>query len=82
MRKEYDLKKLKPRKGPVKVDKDAAKVPISLRVDGSVLSSLKSEADRLGLPYQTYIGSLLHQYVNGELIEKKTIELLKRFKVS
>ena len=82
MKKEYDLRKLKPRPGTVKVDKEAAKVPISLRVDGSDLSALKSEAERLGLPYQTYIGSLLHQYVSGELIEKKTVELLKKLKAS
>ena len=82
MRKTYDLKKLKPRPGTVKVDKDAAKVPISIRVDGSVLGSLKSEAERLGLPYQTYIGSLLHQYVRGDLIEKKAVELLKKLKAS
>lgn len=73
MKKEYDLKKLKPRPG-------AAKVPISIRVDGSVLSSLKSEAERLGLPYQTHIGSLLHQYVHGELIEKKAVALLNKLK--
>ena len=82
MKKEYDLSKLKPRKGEVKIDKEATKVPISLRVDGSVLASLKSEAERLGLPYQTYIGSVLHQFTSGELIEKKTVELLKKLKVS
>ena len=78
MKKEYDLKKLKPRKTEVKVDKEAAKIPISLRLDGSVLASLRGEAEKLGLPYQTYIGSLLHQYVRGELIEKKVVDLLNK----
>jgi len=82
MKKEYSLKKLKPRPGTLKVDKEAAKVPISIRVDGAVLASLKSEAQRLGLPYQTYVGSLLHQYVGGDLIEKKTVEILKKLKAS
>jgi predicted DNA binding CopG/RHH family protein len=82
MKKQYDLKKLKRRPGKPKTDKDAAKVPISLRVDGSVLASLKSEADRLGIPYQTHIGSILHQYANGELIAKMTVELLRRMQVS
>jgi len=68
---EYDLKKLRPRTGAVKVDKNAAKIPISLRVDESVLALLKSEAERLGLPYQTFIGSLLHQYVRGELTRQR-----------
>ncbi len=78
MKKEYDLRKLKPRPGKVKVDKDAAKVPISIRIDGGVLADLKTEADRLGIPYQTHVGSVLHQYVNGELIQRKTIDLLKK----
>ncbi len=82
MNKEYELKKLKRRPGPVKVDKDAAKVPISIRVDGSILAHLKTEAERLGLPYQTYIGSVLHQFARGELIERKSVELLKKLKVS
>lgn len=71
MRKEYDLKKLKQRKGTVKVDVQAAKCPISIRLDASVLAGLKTEAARLGMPYQTLIGSLLHRYVNGELIDRK-----------
>ena len=82
MKKEFDLKKLKPRPGKPKVDKDAAKVPISLRLDGGVLAALKTEAERLGIPYQTHIGSVLHQYANGDLIEKKTVDLLKRLQVS
>ena len=72
MKKEYDLKKLKRRPGKVKSDVDAAKVPISIRLDGGVLSTLKTEAERLGIPYQTLIGSLLHRYSIGELVDRKT----------
>ena len=82
MKKEYDLTALKKRPGKVKVDQEAAKVPISLRLDGSILSFFKSEAERLGLPYQTLVSSILHQYASGELIEKKTVDLLKRIKAS
>ncbi len=71
MKKEYDLKKLKRRPGKFKSDIDAAKVPISIRLDGGVLSTLKTEAERLGIPYQTLIGSLLHRYSNDELVDKK-----------
>lgn len=78
MKKEYDLKKLKKRPGTVKVDKDAAKVPTSIRLDGSVLAQLKSEAERFGIPYQTLIGSILFRYITGELIETKTVHLLKK----
>ena len=80
MKQEYNLKNLKKRRGKVKADKSAAKVPISLRVDGSDLGSLKDEANRLGVPYQTLVSSILHQYINGDLIEKKTVEMLKKLK--
>ncbi len=75
MKKEYDLKKLKKRSGALKVDATAAKTPISIRVDGSVLGALKTEAERQGIPYQTFIGSLLHRYVHGELVDKKAAEV-------
>jgi len=82
MKKEYDLKKMKKREGKVKSSKDAAKVPISLRVDGGVLAELRDEAEKLGLPYQTFISSILYQYAHGDLINKKSIDILKEFKVS
>ncbi len=71
MKKEYDLKKLKKRTGGVKVDPNAAKTPISIRIDGNILATLKTEADRLGIPYQTFISSILHRYANAELVDKK-----------
>lgn len=80
MKKEYDLKKLRKRPGTIKVDSQAAKSAISIRLDGSVLAGFKTEAARLGIPYQTLIGSVLHRYVNGELMDKKAIAAAKRFK--
>jgi predicted DNA binding CopG/RHH family protein len=82
MKKEYDLTNLKKRPGKVRVDKSAAKIPVGLRLDGSDLALLKSEAERRGIPYQTLVGSILHQYLNEELIERKTVEVLKKLKVS
>lgn len=75
MKAEYDLKKLKKRPGKVKVDHDAAKIPINIRLDGSVLANLKTEAGRLGLPYQTFIGSILFRYANGELVDLKATDI-------
>lgn len=80
MKKEYDLKKLKKRPGKVKSSAEAAKVPISIRLDGSVLAAIKTEAERLGIPYQTYVGSILHRYANGELIDEKAADLVKLIK--
>ena len=75
MKREYNLSKLKKRAGKVKVDPDAAKTPISIRLDGAVLADLRSEAERLGIPYQTLIGSILHRYIKGELVDPKAIDL-------
>ena len=47
-----------------------------------VLAVLKTEAERLGIPYQTYIGRVLYGFAQGELIDRKTVDLLKQLKVS
>jgi uncharacterized protein (DUF4415 family) len=77
MKREYNLGKLKKRPGKVKIDPDAAKTPTSIRLDGTVLADLRSEADRLGIPYQTLISSILHRYVQGELVDPKAIDLVR-----
>jgi uncharacterized protein (DUF4415 family) len=75
MKREYSLDKLRKRPGKGKVDSGAAKTPISIRLDGTVLADLRSEADRLGMAYQTLISSILHRYVRGELVDPKAIDL-------
>lgn len=77
MKKNYDLKNLKKRPGKVKVDPDAVRVMISLKIDANNLSDLKTEAERLGMPYQTLINSILHRYVSGELVDKRELKILK-----
>lgn len=77
MKKEYDLKKLKKRSRAPKLDKQSAKTAISVRLDGSDLAEIRSEAERLGIPYQTLIGSVLHRYVAGELVDRDLIDLKK-----
>ncbi len=80
MKKEYNLKKLRKRPGPVKVIDEAAKVPISIRLDGAELAEIRTEAERFGIPYQTFIGSILHRYVAGELVDRKSPDLQKLIK--
>jgi predicted DNA binding CopG/RHH family protein len=75
MKKEYNLRKLKKRPGRVKVNSEAAKTPISIRLDGSVLAEIRTEADRLGIPYQSFVGSILHRYVTGELVDLKSVNI-------
>ncbi len=72
------MKKLKKRPGKVKVDPEASKIPISIRLDGYILANLRTEADRLGIPYQTFIGSILHRFVQGDLVDKTLNESRKK----
>ncbi len=74
MKKEYDLKNMKERKNTQ--DRQANKVQISLRLDGSLIAKVKEEAHRLGIPYQTLVQSILHQYINGELLSSKELSRL------
>ena len=80
MKKEYDLSKLKKRPKKTSVDKDAVKTQISLRIDGSDLSDIRTEAERLGIPYQTFISSILHRYATGDLVDRKSPEIKRLIK--
>ena len=40
---------------------------ISIRLSAGNLEKLRSKAMELGLPYQTLIGSILHQYAEGKV---------------
>ena len=80
MKKEYELSKLKKRPGKLKVDPEASKTAISIRLDAEVLADLRSEAERLGIPYQTLIGSVLHRFTSGDLIDLKAIDLKELLK--
>lgn len=74
MKKEYNLDKLKKRKDPVKSSKAATKVPVNIRLDGSTVAAIKTEAARMGLPYQTLISSILHRFAIGDLVDKGSIQ--------
>jgi predicted DNA binding CopG/RHH family protein len=71
-----DLSKFK-RVDPKRVDPSASKTPVSLRMDVEDLVAIRDEADRLGIPYQTLIGSIVHRFVSGQLLDKKEVELKK-----
>ena len=51
MRANYDLKKLKKRPRKTKVDLEAARIMISLKIDANDLASVKTESERVGIPY-------------------------------
>ncbi|MEH6504183.1 MAG: antitoxin [Cycloclasticus sp.] len=43
---------------------------INIRLSSRDLRSLQSRALREGIPYQTLVSSVLHKFVDGQLIEK------------
>jgi len=45
---------------------------INLRISSKDLEDIQSLAVEEGLPYQTLMSSILHKYVSGRLVEKKT----------
>ncbi|NKB62894.1 MAG: hypothetical protein GKR95_23280 [Gammaproteobacteria bacterium] len=46
------------------------KIPIGLRLPKRDVDRAKSLALQKGVPYQTLISSVLHQYLDGELVER------------
>ena len=55
---------------------------VNIRVSEQDLTQIRMKADREGIPYQTLISSVLHKYVNDQLIDEqqviKTLELIGR----
>ena len=43
---------------------------INIRLSSKDLEMIKTTAVELGLPYQTLVSSILHQYVTGRLVQK------------
>ena len=49
------------------------KVSVTLRLDANDLEQAKRAAEKEGLPYQTFISSVLHRFLNGTLVDEKSI---------
>ncbi len=47
--------------------KAAKSKKINLRISDEDLSLVKKKAEESGIPYQTLIGSLIHQYASGKI---------------
>lgn len=75
-----DVAKLKPpTKAEQKKFKSAAKdfmknnTKMNIRIDQFELEKIKEQAELAGLKYQTFIKSVLHKYITGQLVEKNKI---------
>jgi len=74
-----DKKNLKhPTKKDQQMFKKAAKqyianeTKMNIRIDPYELQIIKKFADDAGLKYQTFIKSIVHKYITGQLVEKRT----------
>ena len=43
---------------------------INIRLSSRDLDKLRQQAAKFGMPYQTLIASILHQYVTGEMVRR------------
>jgi len=46
---------------------------MNIRIDPLELEKIKEEASREGLKYQTFIKSILHKYITGQLVDKNKL---------
>lgn len=63
------------------IKKAKEKKSVSLRLHAQDLTLIKQKAEREGIPYQTLISSILHKYINDQLVDQnailKSIQMLK-----
>jgi uncharacterized protein (DUF4415 family) len=79
MKKEYDLKKMKMRRGPV-LDPKNTKVQKTFRIDYEIFVWLYEEGNRRGIGYQTLLNMLLRERMQmGEsiLTESRVREVVR-----
>lgn len=75
-----DIKNLpKPTKAEQTMFKAAAKAykkketKMNIRIDEFELEKIKEFADNEGLKYQSFVKSVLHKYITGQLVERRKI---------
>jgi hypothetical protein len=44
----------------------------------TLVAALKEEAEKQGIPYQTLLGSILRRYLNGDLVDARTVDAIKK----
>jgi predicted DNA binding CopG/RHH family protein len=54
--------------------KERRKQMVSMRLDPENIEGMKERAKVEGIPYQTLINSVLHRFLNGDLISKDSLK--------
>ena len=75
---EFDLSQIQNDEENSKLLKKSAKAfvkkeetKMNIRISSSELEKIKAVAMQEGLKYQTFIKSILHKYITGQLVEEK-----------
>lgn len=72
-----DLRQIKTDDKNSKLLKKSAKLfvkketKMNIRISQNELNIIKAQAEQEGLKYQTFIKSILHKYITGQLVEEK-----------
>ncbi len=68
IRKEYDIKKLNPRKKSIFQE---GKKQVTINLDGDVIDYFKKQSDQSGIPYQT----LINLYLSDCVAQKRELQM-------
>lgn len=68
MRKEYDIKKLNPRKNPYS---NRVKKQITINLDEEIVDYFKEQSENYGIPYQT----LINLYLSDCVASKRELQM-------
>jgi len=76
----FDVTKIKNDKTNIEALKKSAKAfvkkketKMNIRISSLELEKIKEQAEQQGLKYQTFIKSILHKYITGQLIDSKNL---------
>ncbi len=68
------VSKVKARNAALKSSREAKDGKINMRVSSSDIEALKEIAHQKGIAYQALLGMIIHQYINGSLVDIKEIQ--------
>lgn len=73
MKRDSGLKKFN-RVNPKRVDPHAVTTMISFEMDTNDISRLKDEVDHLGISHLILLKSIIHRFLNGELVDSSEVK--------
>jgi predicted DNA binding CopG/RHH family protein len=78
----FDLTKIENDSNNIKILQQSAKrfvtkqeTKMNIRISSTELDKIKETAEQEGLKYQTFVKSILHKYITGQLVDKKLISV-------